>query len=145
MTDRDLMPFGKHKGKPMGEVPKDYLKWLLGQDGFADKNKEMAAYIRGEKSAATEKELDNIKVETELLKDAPPAFKNWWTIAYGDRLRKQGELLYIPYLRVALEAWKQCEGIYLSKIQEIYLKQTTVNKPKIVDITADSDDELPPF
>jgi uncharacterized protein (DUF3820 family) len=22
------MPFGKHKGKPLREVPKDYLRWL---------------------------------------------------------------------------------------------------------------------
>jgi hypothetical protein len=121
MTDRDLMPFGKHKGKPMSEVPKDYLAWLLKQDGFVDKNKEMAAYIRGEKAAATEKELDNIKIEDELMKNAPPAFKIWWSVAYGDRLRKQGEIVYIPYLRVALETWRHCEGIYLTKIKDMQL------------------------
>lgn len=26
-----LMPFGKHKGVPMAEVPADYKRWLLGQ------------------------------------------------------------------------------------------------------------------
>lgn len=26
------MPFGKHKGKPLSEVPKDYIDWLLKQD-----------------------------------------------------------------------------------------------------------------
>lgn len=124
MTDRDLMPFGKHKGKPMGEVPKDYLAWLLKQDGFTEKNKEMAAYIRGDKSAATEKELDNIKVEDEIMKSAPPAFKNFWAVAYGDRLRKQGELLYIPYLRVALESWVRCEALYLDKIKDLTVKPT---------------------
>jgi exodeoxyribonuclease X len=25
------MPFGKHKGLPIAEVPKDYVRWLLGQ------------------------------------------------------------------------------------------------------------------
>lgn len=25
------MPFGKHKGQPIAEVPKDYVRWLLGQ------------------------------------------------------------------------------------------------------------------
>lgn len=25
------MPFGKHKGKPISEVPKDYVRWLLDQ------------------------------------------------------------------------------------------------------------------
>ena len=23
------MPFGKHKGKPVGTIPKGYLKWVL--------------------------------------------------------------------------------------------------------------------
>ncbi|MBY0261810.1 MAG: DUF3820 family protein [Phycisphaerales bacterium] len=23
------MPFGKHKGEPIGELPLDYLRWLL--------------------------------------------------------------------------------------------------------------------
>jgi hypothetical protein len=117
MTDRDLMAFGKYKGKPMGEVPKDYLQWLLKQEGFADKNKEMTAYIRGDASAASEKELDNIKVEQEILKNAPPAFINFWNVAYGDRLRKQGELVYIPYLRIALESWTRCESLYLDKLK----------------------------
>ena len=26
-----VMPFGKHKGTPMSQVPKDYVRWLLGQ------------------------------------------------------------------------------------------------------------------
>ena len=28
MTDSDIMPFGKHQGKAMIEVPDAYLKWL---------------------------------------------------------------------------------------------------------------------
>lgn len=28
------MPFGKHQGKPLSEVPKDYLKWLAGNGAF---------------------------------------------------------------------------------------------------------------
>lgn len=28
LTDTDLMPFGKFKGKPMQDVPASYLKWL---------------------------------------------------------------------------------------------------------------------
>lgn len=31
-TDESIMPFGKHRGKPLGEVPADYLVWLLEQD-----------------------------------------------------------------------------------------------------------------
>lgn len=28
MTDTDLMPFGKHKGTAMANVPDEYLKWF---------------------------------------------------------------------------------------------------------------------
>lgn len=29
LTDNDHMPFGKHKGLPMSEVPAEYLQWFL--------------------------------------------------------------------------------------------------------------------
>ena len=28
LTDEDIMPFGKHKGKRMADVPASYLVWL---------------------------------------------------------------------------------------------------------------------
>lgn len=28
LSDTDLMPFGKHKGTPMQDVPASYLQWL---------------------------------------------------------------------------------------------------------------------
>ena len=28
------MPFGKYQGKPLKEVPKDYLQWLKGSGAF---------------------------------------------------------------------------------------------------------------
>lgn len=28
------MPFGKHKGRPLSQVPRDYLAWMLGKDGL---------------------------------------------------------------------------------------------------------------
>lgn len=31
MTDEDEMPFGKHKGKKMKDVPAEYLDWLRDQ------------------------------------------------------------------------------------------------------------------
>jgi len=36
------MPFGKHQGKPLSEIPKDYIKWL-GKSGAFDKaeNKDL--------------------------------------------------------------------------------------------------------
>ena len=30
------MPFGKHQGKPLGQVPRDYVQWLL-SSGALDK------------------------------------------------------------------------------------------------------------
>lgn len=27
-----VMPFGKHKGEEIGEIPTSYLDWLIGQD-----------------------------------------------------------------------------------------------------------------
>lgn len=32
LKDGDPFPFGTHKGKPMGEVPAQFLDWLRGQD-----------------------------------------------------------------------------------------------------------------
>jgi hypothetical protein len=32
-TDLDLMPFGKHKGEPMQDVPAHYLRWWWNEDG----------------------------------------------------------------------------------------------------------------
>lgn len=31
-NDNDEMPFGKHKGESMGDVPASYLLWLSNQD-----------------------------------------------------------------------------------------------------------------
>ena len=31
-TDQTRMPFGKHRGKPMKDVPAEYLLWLLGEN-----------------------------------------------------------------------------------------------------------------
>lgn len=30
----EVMPFGKHQGKPLGEVPPDYISWLKKQGAF---------------------------------------------------------------------------------------------------------------
>lgn len=32
MKDKDEMPFGKHKGERLGDVPASYLLWLGNQD-----------------------------------------------------------------------------------------------------------------
>jgi uncharacterized protein (DUF3820 family) len=30
--DEPILPFGKHKGEHLSEVPVEYLDWLIGQD-----------------------------------------------------------------------------------------------------------------
>jgi uncharacterized protein (DUF3820 family) len=33
-----ILPFGKHKGSTIAQVPRDYLYWLSGQDWFREKH-----------------------------------------------------------------------------------------------------------
>ena len=35
-----LMSFGKHKGEPLADIPRSYLRWLLDQDWLYDPGKE---------------------------------------------------------------------------------------------------------
>ena len=41
------MPFGKHKGLKMDEVPKDYLQWLSGTDLDEDLTYTVRHYLGG--------------------------------------------------------------------------------------------------
>ena len=41
------MPFGKHKGLKMAEVPKDYLQWLSGTDLDEDLAYTVRHYLGG--------------------------------------------------------------------------------------------------
>lgn len=54
MKDTDLMPFGKHQGKALANVPADYLLWLY-REGKV--NKEIKQYI--------EDNLDVLKKEAK--------------------------------------------------------------------------------
>lgn len=42
LTDQDIMPYGKHKGKEMANVPAAYLLWLYENDKCTD---EVRVYI----------------------------------------------------------------------------------------------------
>lgn len=35
------LPFGKHTGEPISNVPSSYLKWCLEQDWFEDKYEDL--------------------------------------------------------------------------------------------------------
>ena len=110
MTSRDLMPFGKYKGQPLSNVPAEYAEWLCGQEGFHEKNPKLwEFFMEGDAVSSTPAERGVIDLERQLLLSMSTAFTRWWMKAYGDRLRLAGEMFYIPYLRVAIEAWHAAE------------------------------------
>lgn len=55
MTDESTMPFGKHKGEKLANVPPDYLLWIFENNKCTP---EVAKYIA--------ENLDVIKAEIEL-------------------------------------------------------------------------------
>ena len=61
LTENDLMPFGKHKGERMEEVPADYLHWLW-TNGLSEETKtsSVAAYIEENLSALKKEHPDGI-------------------------------------------------------------------------------------
>lgn len=56
--DDDKMPFGKHRGIPISDVPASYLHWLWGQRPMSDKKLE--AYIRNNLSSLKQEHPDGI-------------------------------------------------------------------------------------
>lgn len=46
LSDDSLMPFGKHRGLRLSDVPADYFHWLWQSGKKHDKVCPMAAYIR---------------------------------------------------------------------------------------------------
>lgn len=46
LSDTDKMPFGKHKGTPMQDVPASYLHWLWTNGKKDDHRCPVAHYIR---------------------------------------------------------------------------------------------------
>lgn len=46
LNDTDLMPFGKHKGIPMQDVPAGYLHYLWQNGLSSDSQSDVADYIR---------------------------------------------------------------------------------------------------
>ena len=39
------MPFGKHKGAAFGDIPTDYLQWMLGERGPSDLSRDLRATV----------------------------------------------------------------------------------------------------
>ena len=108
MTSNDPMPWGKYKGTPICDVPASYKEWLLGQPGFAEKNPAMAKlFDEGDSDElSTLIERKNIDDGAALLAPMCDEFKAFWKTQYGERMRKQGEVQYLSFLRVAITTWR---------------------------------------
>jgi uncharacterized protein (DUF3820 family) len=60
LQDTDPMPFGKHKGSPMQDVPASYLHWLWSNGKEHDKQCRVADYIRRNLNALSVEYSDGI-------------------------------------------------------------------------------------
>jgi uncharacterized protein (DUF3820 family) len=49
-----IMPFGKHKGKKLAEIPKSYRKWLI-SSGASFRNRDLLRALKGIDSTSAEK------------------------------------------------------------------------------------------
>ena len=48
MTIKDVeMPFGKHKGQSIHDIPSPYFRWLLDQDWFEQQYPEIMTEVEG--------------------------------------------------------------------------------------------------
>jgi hypothetical protein len=62
LTDDSHMPFGKHMGTRLGEVPAKYLLWLADQPGFETRRPDLYAYIEDNREALeTEVETGEVR------------------------------------------------------------------------------------
>lgn len=133
MTSRDIMPFGKHEGKRLGEIPRTYFVWLFDQDGTEEKFPELFDWFcDGDTKTGSTQEIESNNIETTLLNSLPDCFSKWWFASYGDRLRSSGPDFYIPYLRVAVEAWTASSKILAN---ETLIKQSPAAQEAVRAVT----------
>lgn len=59
LFDVSPMPFGKHKGTVMSQVPREYLDWLVTQDWVPGKWPQVVDYVKG---LSTVKETDDDEI-----------------------------------------------------------------------------------
>lgn len=59
LTDQSLMPFGKHRGKNMEDVPASYLLWLWEEDKWNEPG-DLHDYIADSFTALTKQAKDFI-------------------------------------------------------------------------------------
>lgn len=134
------MPFGKHGKTKLGDKAltlkevkdqyPDYVTWLLAQDGFKEKNAALYEYFTTGPKEPTAAEAANNNAEDQILSVAPQEFKDWWKAAYGERLRKDGNTLYIGYLRVAFAGFQTGYGVAKFKYDHAHPKtEAIIHRP----------------
>ena len=60
LEDLDLMPFGKYKGKPMQDIPANYLHYLWVNGMMHDKQSNVADYIKRNLHALKQEHPDGV-------------------------------------------------------------------------------------
>jgi hypothetical protein len=66
------MPFGQYKGRPVSEIPNDYLRWVL-----------RACHVsRGLRDAIVEELQDGPELFPSAAADPPPEPQPAWSMAY---------------------------------------------------------------
>lgn len=73
-SDTDEMPFGKHSGMQLKDVPANYLLWLADQEDFAEKNGNglsgLSKYIEDRREVLVAKKKAESKAYFEAKKKA---------------------------------------------------------------------------
>ena len=65
-VDNVIIPFGKHKDKPLNEIPLSYLSWLISNDWFEGQFYELyRAVARYLNDPAIQRELESEEAEKE--------------------------------------------------------------------------------
>ena len=82
-TDDTVLPWGEHKGKTLGDIPSNYLLWLLEQKWIADWP-SLHTYLKQNKHV-----LEHEQRETHQAK-FHGSDEDWTAGSYDDYLRERG-------------------------------------------------------
>lgn len=73
--DETPMPFGKHKGTLMRDVPANYLLWLADQPDFGEKNPNLLKYVEERRESLVARKKEESKAYFAAKKAAEEARK----------------------------------------------------------------------
>jgi hypothetical protein len=115
MTPRDPFPIGKHKGMSLTDIKAkepSYVAWICDQDWFEEKFPEIYEYFCTGVTYTKPAEKEVMDSDDSMLDLMPDAFKRFWNLQYGKRLRVQGMHQYTALLRVACTTWNEAAEHY---------------------------------